>query len=433
MKPKTIFDKHVVNELAPRLKALSHKEGVSLYKELHPAIGRLYKDGTIHCSCCNHEFKEKNPEKKVQKCPKCHLVLTKNTERFRNIDAYRYYGRFEVLDDTIVMRIWEIAMRIRIKGESRWYIHEVERYFYEGKKHAIMARLEAGFMYNRSGRYSQYSQLELRNPYGRGHWMLENLSKVDFPSVEIPKPYAMRGLKDWSVLRTYHYDEVLNHIFIPSYETMFKKGLYSLALALGYSFMTSHWDSIRIALKHNPAILHAPFWKDTIMMMSRLKMDVRNPQLIATDRYREIHDTLVERERRKREEQRRRDQIAYQIRQREQEKEWEEKYVALKKKYFDLSFRGENDIVIQPLKSVAEFREEGDRQHICVYTAGYYKHENSLILSARIGDEIIETIEVNLDRYTIVQCRAKHNGVTQYHDYIKNLVNQNMNQIRAIA
>lgn len=77
-----------------------------------------------------------------------------------------------------------------------------------------------------------------------------------------------------------------------------------------------------------------------------------------------------------------------------------------------------------------EYYNEGKTQGICVFGSGYYKKADTLILSARIGDEIIETVEVDLRTLEVVQCHGKHNQDTEYHERIIDLVNKNANLIR---
>ena len=68
--------------------------------------------------------------------------------------------------------------------------------------------------------------------------------------------------------------------------------------------------------------------------------------------------------------------------------------------------------------------------HHCVYTNAYYNDENSLILSARIDGERIETVEVDLRTLKVVQSRGVCNSNTEYHDRIIKLVEDNAEQIR---
>ena len=68
--------------------------------------------------------------------------------------------------------------------------------------------------------------------------------------------------------------------------------------------------------------------------------------------------------------------------------------------------------------------------HHCVFANGYWKRSDCLILSARIGDKRIETIEVNLETFDVVQSRGVCNNNTEYHERIIQLVKKNINLIR---
>lgn len=71
--------------------------------------------------------------------------------------------------------------------------------------------------------------------------------------------------------------------------------------------------------------------------------------------------------------------------------------------------------------------------HHCCYECGYYKKKQSLVLSARIEDRRIETVEVSLKSFKVVQSRGVCNENTEYHDRIISLVEKNMNRIRRCA
>lgn len=51
-------------------------------------------------------------------------------------------------------------------------------------------------------------------------------------------------------------------------------------------------------------------------------------------------------------------------------------------------------------------------------------------LTAKVNDERVETIEVDLKRYQLVQSRGVCNQNSKYHNEIVSLVNKNMNIIR---
>ena len=140
-------------------------------------------------------------------------------------------------------------------------------------------------------------------------------------------------------------------------------------------------------------------------------------------------ETIHEKERA---EQRRRWEI--ERREREQQRQLQrekdaEDFIANKSKFFGLVITDE-EIIIKVLESIDEYYSEGKAQNICVFGSEYYKKADTLILSARIGGEIIETVEVDLRTLKVVQCHGKYNQDTEYHERIIDLVNKNANLIR---
>lgn len=115
---------------------------------------------------------------------------------------------------------------------------------------------------------------------------------------------------------------------------------------------------------------------------------------------------------------------------RKEAEKWEKMYRKEKGKFFGLCF-GDDDITVTVISSVAEMAEEGVMMHHCVYANGYYKKPDSLILSAKdnVGNRI-ETVEVSLKTFGVVQSRAVCNGISSYHNRIIELVKNNMNLIR---
>ena len=83
------------------------------------------------------------------------------------------------------------------------------------------------------------------------------------------------------------------------------------------------------------------------------------------------------------------------------------------------------------LRDVKAFEEEGTAMQHCVFKCRYFEKPYSLILSARIGEQRIETIEVDLSRYTIKQCYGYRDQFTMHHQRIVDLVNAQMETIKA--
>lgn len=78
--------------------------------------------------------------------------------------------------------------------------------------------------------------------------------------------------------------------------------------------------------------------------------------------------------------------------------------------------------------------EEGKALHHCVYTNEYYKKKDSLILSAKNSEGArMETIEVSLKSFRVVQSRGLQNENSSWHKEILKLVENNINLIKAVV
>ena len=107
----------------------------------------------------------------------------------------------------------------------------------------------------------------------------------------------------------------------------------------------------------------------------------------------------------------------------------EEKYRESKSKFFGIAIKVD-DIDISVLKSVMDIFDEGEAMHHCVYDNGYYKKNDSIILSARRNGDRVETVEYSLKKREVVQSRGVCNKNTEYHDMIVNAVNAHSHLFR---
>lgn len=86
-------------------------------------------------------------------------------------------------------------------------------------------------------------------------------------------------------------------------------------------------------------------------------------------------------------------------------------------------------IRLHTLDSVAEYYDEGTKQHICVGSSGYYLKEDTLVFTATMGGRTIATVEISLKDFSIIQCRAFANGVCEYAEQIAGIINDNKEMI----
>ena len=217
----------------------------------------------------------------------------------------------------------------------------------------------------------------------------------------------------------------------PRVETLIKARQDSLVrfAANEYPYrVDQYWHAIKICLRNNYVVPDASMYVDYLALLQHYRKDLRNAYYVCPANLREVHDTYVAKKKRDDEKLRKKRDAERMMKQKEQEKAFLERIA----KFSDLTI-SDNNIVISPLKSLEEFMQEGEEMHHCVFTNEYWKRSDCLILSAKIDNKRVETIEVNLNKFNIVQSRAKCNGVSEHHDKIVNLVKNNINKIRSLA
>lgn len=170
-------------------------------------------------------------------------------------------------------------------------------------------------------------------------------------------------------------------------------------------------------------------------LLEKSGKDLHNPHYICPidlkavhDRYMEKWQVILEREREHRRIVWEAERLEHERRRLEKIEKDKEEYIRKKASFFSLELT-DGQIIVKVLQNVDEFYEEGKAMHHCVYTNAYYNNENSLILSARIDGQRIETVEVDLQTMAVVQSRGVCNQNTEYHDRIVNLINSNMAEI----
>ena len=89
----------------------------------------------------------------------------------------------------------------------------------------------------------------------------------------------------------------------------------------------------------------------------------------------------------------------------------------------------DGEIEIHSIDSIDDYYEIGERNHICCGSAKYFLKEGTLTLTAYIGNKQIATIEISLDDFHIIQCRAFANGICEYTEQIAGIINANKKMI----
>lgn len=206
-------------------------------------------------------------------------------------------------------------------------------------------------------------------------------------------------------------------------ETLWKSRQYHLAEFSTYNYISREdMASVRICCRNHYYVKDAKLWLDHMTTLRNLHLDTRNAKYVCPKDLQKEHQVLDERYRRiceRLEAERMRMEIEHS----------NKSYLEQWGKLLPLSITGQN-LIIRPLQSVAEFKEEGDAMHHCVFRNEYYKSQDCIILSAKDNDgKRLATIEFDVKRMQIVQCRAVCNSIHERDEEIRKLVNYHCEDI----
>ena len=431
MKPKTALQKQVA-ALSATLHPITAKQEEWAYRNCVEHFAYRTKSGTLTCSDCGHVWKSTDSilcdTIAGCKCPRCGAELkVRNTLR-RKDEQTQYFSVITAHKGFQVIRVAQIKA-ISHKGEPRkvYYIEVVQRWISPKGKVTDMALLR-GMSFNYCDSWSYWSDMEVRT-YNRLYDEVCTWGDV-YPRMSVIPQLKRNGFKgDFYGISSVRLFKAL--LVDPRMETLMKAGeIEEMKYFLSNPCNADEfWASYLIAKRHRYHINNIGMWCDYLLMLKNLGKDLRNPKNICPEDFIEAHDGLSrkieDRRRREREETDRRRVVEKLLR----EKKNEEEFKALKSKFFGLVI-SDNEISVKVLESIEEYCNEGHTQHICVFSSYYYLKKDSLVLSARIGDTIIETVEVDLQTLKVVQCHGKYNKDTEYHDRIINLVNSNARLIK---
>lgn len=440
----------------------------------------------VWCSHCGHEYREENRKEHDRSvCPHCGRevgISSRHITKYDNMqylmDAH-YVGDWQIID-VFLMQFYSHRPDYKMDVGFIPFVPQTsltkvfERYFnVKTHKQVCLSRGIKGF--------SAWRTIPFKTDDYATQWYMQDCAcktrevKLEFS----PKPVRPR----FAYCKTSWYDEWFMNNLYPHYQIhpIFRRmglnkvrkifandknnnasGLLDTATALlgkngncietllklgdkhmaRYAVLTDsdkvakYWKQYLIAHRHgfkfssNRVIRD---WFDQINELEYLGMDINSPKYIAPTDFKASHQQIVAMANNKRERERRKAEMARMRAEIERNKIEVEKFYKRLTKYFGLEFSNEN-LVVFPLKSPQEYTEEGAKMHHCV--GGYWKgHDDSLILTARnkTDGKRVETIEVNTKSWTIIQSRGADNNPTEHHDEIINLINANMDSIKAVS
>ena len=416
MRAKTRLQHKVVTANG-RLLPQTKKQELWAFRQCISHYAYRTKNGGTTCMDCGYQWNESN--EKVCRCPHCGARLEILDTKCRTFKDKAYYSTLATQDGLQVQRVFLMNANFRKGKKAEYYSMEIARYWVDdnGKTEITALKRTLGHY---ADTFVMNGCLELRND-NEVYRRIADCQVYPYYSA-IPK-LRRNGLK--GSLGNNEPMKLLPALLTDSRaETMFKAGRKSeLCYFLQHPmYFDLYWNTYKLVLRNNYQISDMSLWTDYIRLLERCGRDIHNAHYVCPldlkaehDRYQERVRIIQEREKREA--------------QRKKAMENEMLFRELKGKFFGLSFT-DGQIVVSVLESVDEYYQEGNALHHCVGQCEYYLKPKSLVFSARIDNQRIETIELSLETFKVLQSRGLCNKTTEYHERIIKLVQRNTRQIR---
>ena len=432
MNARTKAQREVV-ELTATLPALDERD----LRDARRGFARIYAGAkTAWCSCCGHVWNSGlwNSRKQHDVCPHCGArgKVVKSANKWKSDEKY-YVSFVRVVGDWQVIRT-AICRRVVEKGDAEnvyFSIDEVfQRWMRPGTVDVIVGRGVHGMCSWYCDVWNHDSAWTIRKEHFRFELEGDVCGKV-----QLSKVVRRNGVK--TIRRDVGVKDLLWHIIHDDRAEILAKGrqwemLKHLMSPSKARDVGRWWKEIRVAMRNGYHIKDAGIWLDMVELLHKCGKDVRNPHYICPADLHLAHDAALMMDAR------RLDRIAAQRADEEKDRKARKvladadlaaRYAEKVSKWLDVIIRGKG-ITIRPLQNIREFYEEGEAMHHCVFTCGYYKKDGILVLTARKAGVRLETIEVDTNRWRILQCRGRFNKDSAHHKEIVSLMEKNMNKLR---
>lgn len=431
MKARNKYQEHLM-ALSAKLPPLTRSQAEYAKSHIFPLLAYRNKKKGWCTHCGGLLAFDRNSKAKYIRCPHCgeRLEIESNSDR-----KYTFRAYFTVVctfGGHQVVRHFFWTKRIHKGLDPEYECSEVVQNWIDPEgKETILARSTIPF----TGFYDYWNRnSDLSIKYRRGYYSyygsrydIENT--VIYPNVGLLKEVRRNGIKSLKPYSHLPANKLLSAVLSDAQtEILIKHGQMKLVehkIRTSFSGITSlkHPEAIRIACRHRYIVNDPSLWLDYLELLEHFGLDTHNPHYVCPPNVHEAHDRLLIRKNRE-------DAKAKREKDIQEAHLYEQMYKETKAPFFGIVF-GDENIVISVVQSVEEMAIEGEEMHHCVFAMKYFNKEKSLILSAKDkkGNRI-ETIEVNLDTFQVVQSRGVCNKNSCHHDEILKLMNDNMHLIR---
>lgn len=427
MKPRNKYERRIV-ELSSALKPLSDIQ-IKWAKDNSFDYSVARSRNSLYCLECAADWKEENrlhTDIAGCICPNCNKDLKIRREPTSTVYSDKEYMAFlDVINGYQVIRIVECIKFMRKKYSSEISVDEVlQQWIDENGKTTIMAKNLLG-QTAYVDTWINSSELSIKN--SSSQYYGEHLAYSVNPYLVYPKKKVIPIIKRNGFKGNFHeisprklFSNLINN---PIAETLIKAKEYNL---LKYycaepRYINRFWNSIKICIRNGYKIKNTSDWFDMLILLEFFGKDLSNPKYICPSNLHKAHQHWVEKKRIWQKKKTDRERL-------EKIQEAQIEYEQTHGKYFGLQFK-EKDITIKFLKTIQEFAEAGDILKHCIFENEYYEKEHSLCFAAYYKNQLVETIEFNINRIRVEQSRGLNNKRSNYNSQIVQLIESNTDSI----
>lgn len=427
MVPKTTIQKKVF-ALSSKLPSITVDQEQYAYQKCFE-LNVVRSRKTLFCLECGHSWKDGAILVTAVvgcTCPECGKALKLKQNYYKAFKAISYYGIITTKGGMQVVRMFFVVKFMKKLQAPSYSIHEVMQHWIDIDGSVTTMALPVMGLSNYFDQWIFERELEVRSATYR-HSLRYDLNPEEiYPERKVLPIIKRNGFK-----RTFH-DIAPHKLFSlllsdPHAETLIKTGQIPMLRhnLHNTASVNEYWNSIKICIRNKYTIRNVEDWKDLIDLLRYFHKDVLNHKYVCPSNFKQLHDKLVEKKR----------NIDKRIRDEEMRSKMDteqKKYAKHIAKFLDLRFE-EDGIEVATIATVEDFCNEGDTLRHCLFTNEYWKKKDSLIMSAKINNQSVETIEVSLKNFEVVQSRGIKNRATPYHGLIVNIIQRNMNLISSRA
>lgn len=416
MKARTKFQ-HKVVAANRRLLPITEKQTEWAFRHTVGHYAFRTPSGQTTCLDCGYRWNE--TKTKHCHCPNCHAKLTLKDTLCRKTDEKSYFSVITTQDGFQVQRIFRMTVYYHKSRKARTDVCEVARYWLDENGKTALTALQRAM-----GRYLDCflygSGLELRNDNYVYKYIADCYVYPSYTSIPKLRRNGLKGsfadIAPQKLMKALLSDSRV--------ETILKSGRkrdlkYFIDHPQDLDFC---WPSYKIVLRQKYRIKDMGIWTDYLRMLDRCGKDLHNAHYVCPADLKAEHDKYQNKVRILQEQKKRMEQM-------KRARENEARFRELKGKFFGLEFT-DGTIVVRVLDSVEAYYDEGNALHHCVGQCEYYLKPNTLVFSARIENKRVETVELSLETFKVLQSRGLCNKNTKYHKRIMNLVHKNIALVR---